>query len=49
MLENIQIESNVEIVNILIPKTNKQVPSTSFENVSPKDTISVPQQSVESR
>lgn len=41
--------SNSDPVTISTPKTNKPVPSTSFEKVTPKDIIPVPQQSIESK
>jgi len=49
LLDDIQLESYVNPVTISTPKTNKPGPSTSFEKVSPKDIIPVPQQSIESK
>jgi len=49
MLDDIQLESYVNPETISTPKTNKPVPSTSFEKVSLKDIMSVPQQSIESK
>lgn len=49
ILDDIQLESYVNPETISTPKTNKPVPSTSFEKVSPKDIMPVPQQSIESK
>jgi len=49
MLDDIQFESYVSPVIISTPITNKSVPSTSFEKVSPKDIMPVPQEFIESK
>lgn len=54
-LENVSLKVNIPVLqhsdgleNISTPKINEQ-PSTSFEKVSPKDIIPVPQQNDENR
>jgi hypothetical protein len=49
MLDDIQFESYANPVIISTPKTNTPVPSTSFEKLSPKDIMPVPQESIESK
>ncbi|XP_050062236.1 uncharacterized protein LOC126551901 [Aphis gossypii] len=49
MLDDIQLESYVNPETTSTPKTNKSVPSTTFEKVSLKDIMPVPQQSIESK